>query len=280
MVANDKSTSNEESNGIIDRSRRNVLKITGAGAGLATLGAFSMTGAGQEDETTPTDDSGASDHFIADLTDPVFGYPLAQGETEDLSVEHVVDVMVQEGSGDHESFPEEPDEDAPGELLEVPAEFFFDPVGLHVEPSEVVHFNDVSGLHTVTAFHDKFVDGDLQIPNRVPEDVPGFTSPPMMPGESWVYQFNEKGVYDYFCFPHLGLGMVGRIVVFDPEEDDVESEEFSAPEGELFPNDERVLSAEELEPANIVEQGSVAWADLTISEQSPAENGTETETES
>lgn len=292
MVRDNHRETSEQSSRISDWSRRNILKITGAGAGLAALGGMTVTGAGQEDGETPTPgggnetptDTAEAEHFVADLVDPVFGYPLAMGESDDLDVEHVVDVMLEEGDGAHEDFPQEPDEEAPGEFMEVPAEFFFDPVGLHVEPDDIVHFNTVAGLHTVTAFHDKFVEGDLQIPNRVPEDVPGYTSPPMMPGESWVYQFTESGVYDYFCFPHLGLGMVGRIVVLDPEEDDVESDEFSAPTaGELFPNGERVLTADELDPANIVEAGSVAWADLTLqAQQTPAGTettpGTETET--
>lgn len=285
MVREEYSETDRESNTFTDWSRRNLMKLTGAGVGAATLAGMSITGAGQEDSETPSssDDNETAEHFVADLADPVFGYALARGETEDLDVEHVVDVLIEEGDGAHEDFPQEPaeeapgetpDEIAPGELYEVPAEFFFDPVGLHVEPGEIVHFNTGSGLHTVTAFHDKFIEGDLRIPNRVPEGVPGFTSPPMMPGESWVYKFTEKGVYDYFCFPHLGLGMVGRIVVFDPDEDDAESEEFAAPtEGELFPNDERVLMAEELDPATIVERGSIAWSDLTIPEQ-PAESGT------
>lgn len=288
MVRDNRQETDEQVNEISDWSRRNVLKITGVGAGLATLGGMSMTGAGQEDGETPTPSGGnetttetaQADHFVADLVDPVFGYPLAQGETDDLDIEHIVDVTVEEGDGAHENFPQEPDEESPGEMMEVPAEFFFDPVGLHVEPDDLVHFNTVAGLHTVTAFHDKFVEPELEIPMRVPEAVPGYTSPPMMPGESWVYQFTEKGVYDYFCFPHLGLGMVGRIVVLDPEEDDVESDEFAAPTaGELFPNDERVLSSGELDPANIVEAGSVAWSDLTLPEQTtPTVTPTETET--
>lgn len=283
----------ERNRTMLDRSRRNVLKIAGAGAGLAALGGLSTTGVGQEDGGTPTatptetptpgaGDAAEDEHFVADLVDPVFGYPLAGGETDDLELEHVVDVTFVDGGGSHEGFPQEPDEDAPGQFVEVPAEFFFDPVGLHVEPGDLVHFDTVAGLHTVTAFHEKFSEPNLDVPTRVPDDVPGFTAPPMTPGESWVYQFTEPGVYDYFCFPHLGLGMVGRIVVLDPEEDDVDSETFAAPTaGELFPNGGAVFSAPELDPATIVEAGSVAWADLTFEVQgTPTGTGTpETETD-
>ncbi len=274
MVSDNHGRTTDQERGLSEWSRRSIIKAAGAGTGLAAIGGLTLTGAGQEDgETPPPDDGGQTptepqtDHFVADIVDPVFGYPLAEGETGDVAIDHVVDVTVEEGTGAHENFPEVSDEVASGEMMEDQAEFIFDPVGHHVEPDSLVHFNTVAGLHTVTAFHDKFVEPQLDIPTRVPEGVPGFTSPPLMPGESWVYEFTEKGVYDYLCLPHLGLGMVGRIVVFDPDEDDIESDQFAAPTaGELPPNVERVLGAAELEPANIVEAGSVAWADLTLAE--------------
>lgn len=278
----------DRSAGIVDWSRRNALKIAGTGAGIATLGGISMVGTGQEEGEAGEDDEGGggesepgdSEHFIADLVDPVFGYPLGASETDDVTIAQVVDVILQEGQGDHEDFPQEPDPSAPGETVEVQAEFFFDPVGLHVEPGTLVHFYDVAALHTISAFHEKFSEPGLEIPTRVPADVPGYTSPPLTPQESWVYEFTEKGVYDYFCFPHLGLGMVGRIVVLDPATDDVDSAEFVAPTaGPLFENDEAVLTAPELDPANIVEVGSVAWADLTLDvAETPTETGPSNET--
>lgn len=274
MVRDNHGKSSEQERSLSDWSRRSILKAAGAGTGLAAIGGLTLTGAGQEDGETPPPDDGSEtptepqpDHFVADIVDPVFGYPLAEGETDDVAIDHVVNVTVEEGTGAHENFPAVPDGEAPGEMMEGPAEFIFDPVGHHVEPDSLVHFNTVAGLHTVTAFHDKFVDPQLDIPTRVPDEVPGFTSPPLMPGESWIYQFTEKGVYDYLCLPHMGLGMVGRIVVFDSEEDDIATDQFAAPTtGELPPNVERVLGAPELDPANIVESGSVAWGDLTLTE--------------
>ena len=269
-----------QAGGILEWSRRNVLKLGGAAAGLAAVGGASVVGLGQE-----TDGNGGNETagptgeatFLGDIVDPVFGYPLAGDETEGVSIENVVDVTQEPGDGAHADFPQEPDPAAPDGVVTVPIEFFFDPVGLHVLPGALVHFNTVAGLHTVSAFNDKFVEPELDIPTRVPPGVPGFTSPPLTPGESWVYQFTEKGVYDYFCFPHLGLGMAGRIGVCDPEVDAVEDETFAAPTaGPLLPNDERVLGAEELDPANIVEVGSVTWADITLAEPPAATPGTET----
>lgn len=323
-------TNNDDSNGqqrTVDDKRRKVLKLTGVGVGLAGIAGATSVGALGGDEKDGGDDkdggdgkdgdgkndgsdngNGDSDHFIADLVDPTFGYPLAADETDDLSLEHVVAATIEEGPGAHPNFPTEDfgdegmgappggpgtpngtpstptgtDTDStatPGGAGEIPIEFFFDPVGLHVEPDDLVHFADVFGLHTITAFHEKFSDPQFEMPTRVPEGVPGFTSPPLVSDESWVYQFVEPGVYDYFCFPHLGLGMVGRIVVYDPEKHDLDDEAFAEPEmGGLPPNAERVLSAPELDPTHIVESCTVAWADLTLDGSgTDTETGTETD---
>ena len=33
------------------------------------------------------------------------------------------------------------------------------------------------------------------------------------PGESWERTFSAAGTYDFYCEPHRGAGMVGKIVV-------------------------------------------------------------------
>lgn len=305
---------------VVDWPRRSVLKLAGAGAGIAGLSG-AIAAAATDDEKTDTDNGGETpdprgnaDHFISDLVDPTFGYPLAADETDDLTLEHVVDVTLEEGAGSHPGYPTEdfgdPPEETdgtpaetdetptqqvetpngttgtpttttgpPSEADEIPVEFFFDPVGLWVKPGALVQFKDILSLHTVTAFHEKFSEPE-PIPNRIPEGVPGFTSPPLVPGESWVYEFEVPGIYDYFCLPHLGLGMVGRIVVFDPDTSDIEDDTFAVPDSDgLYPNDELVLTAPELDPAYIVEHGKVAWSDITLDgEPTGTDAGTETST--
>lgn len=260
--------SDETENAPFDWSRRRLLRVTGAGAGLAALGGASTLGVAQEEDEDGEDENGEGDgddgHFVEDLVDPTFGYPLAADETDDLELEHTVEVTAGEDIDAHDDFPLVPAEDDSGDMVEAPAEFVFDPVGLHVEPGDLVHFAVVAHLHTVTAFHEKF-HLEEALPTRVPAESPGFTSPPLADGESWVYRFETSGVYDYLCLPHLELGMVGRIVVFDPEADDLEDEAFEAPpSGPLPPNVERVFGAEELEPTQVVEEGPVAWEDLTL----------------
>lgn len=107
----------------------------------------------------------------------------------------------------------------------------------------------------MTAFHEKFSTQHREAPTRVPDGVPGFTSPPLIPDESWLYQFVEKGVYDILCLPHLPAGMVMRVVVMDPEKDSVDDEAFSEPSaGPVPPNANAVLDADELDPSYIVDR--------------------------
>lgn len=275
---------NESADGVLDWSRRNVLKLTGAGAGLTSLGGVSMLGAGQEgdgadtgenetengNETDDGETTADESSLFEDLIDPTFGYPLAADETGSVSIDTVVEANHLEG-GVHEGFPQQPGPDG-GEF---PAEFVFDPVGVQVAPNEVVHFLSVLGEHTITAFDEKYANPELAVPTRVPAESPGFTSPPIVGGESWLYQFTTAGVYDLLCLPHYFFGMVMRVIVFDPDQDSIEDEQFSVePVENVPPNVQTVLNAEELAPENIVEQGSVAWADLTLD---GGENGMPTE---
>lgn len=263
--------SNESIRSGVGFERRPLLKALGAGTalslGVGTTTAADEHGSGEEtdDEHGSGDDTDDNGHFLQDLVDPVFGYPLAAGETDDIDLEHAVELYTVEGTGDHENFPRAPPEQENGEEGEFPFEFEFDPVGLRVEPCDLVHFRSTGGEHTATAFHEKYSNPEMAIPTRIPDGVPGFTSPPIVDGESWVYQFTTPGVYDVLCLPHVFFGMVMRVVVIDTDEHDVEDEEFAEPTaGELPPNAELVLTADELDPANIVEQGTVAWEDLTI----------------
>ena len=279
-MVQDNNTQDNDGDGS-DWSRRNVLKITGASTSIAALGGMSMVGTGQEDdeetgtetqtetgtETETATETADDSAFVNDLIDPTFGYPLAADETGSVDIDTVVESNQLEGEdGAHEGFPLRPSPEG-GEF---PVEFIYDPVGLQVTPDQVVHFPSVVGEHTITAFDEKYANPQLAVPTRVPEESPGFTSPPIVDGESWLYQFATPGVYDILCLPHYFFGMVMRVVVFDPEEDSIEDEAFSVePLSEGPPNAQAVLNAPELDPANIVEAGEIAWADLTLEVPEP-----------
>ena len=94
---------------------------------------------------------------------------------------------------------------------------YFDPTGLHIQPGDTVRWVQVSGYHSVTAYHPANRNHEL----RIPEDAKPWDSDVLIaqypaPGSSFEHVFLHEGVYDYFCKPHEAAGMVGRIVVGSP----------------------------------------------------------------
>lgn len=236
-------------------SRRFLIKVFGAGTVVSALGG---TAAGKQP-------GGAS-------IDDIYGATFFKGDTVPSGlVDHVVDLHTHDPPGDHPGFPLV---DSPEDGDSIPdteeTEFFFDPVGLHVEPGEVVQFT-VHGpvTHTVTSF-DPYYEG---LPKRTPKEEP-YSSPPIAaqedgPADSWLYRFNTTGVHDIVCLPHFPLGMVMRVVVFDPKKDSLAdlSDHPDLPPAPVFANANTVLNAPEIDdPADVVNDpdGRVAWADLTI----------------
>lgn len=87
---------------------------------------------------------------------------------------------------------------------------WFDPVGLYVQPGTTVRWIARENVHTTTAYHPKNDHHSLRIPDgAVPWDS-GFL---VKPGSTFDVTLTVPGVYDYYCIPHEGAGMVGRIVV-------------------------------------------------------------------
>jgi plastocyanin len=247
-------------------NRRFLMKAFGVSAVVPALGG---TVAGKQP-------GGAS-------IDEIYGATYFKGEKVPSGlVDHEVELHAH-SPGEHERFPlveddtvdRDPDEEgvqgdddeAPDEN---PTEFVFDPVGLHVEPGDVVQFT-VHGpvTHTVTSF-DPYYEG---LPKRIPTEDP-YSSPPIAaeedgPADSWLYRFSTTGVHDIVCLPHFPLGMVMRVVVFDPKDDSLAniSDYPDLPPVSAFDNANTVLNAPEIDdPDDIVAEadGTVAWADLSI----------------
>ena len=77
---------------------------------------------------------------------------------------------------------------------------------LAFEPSSV----NISSGDTV-----KFVNNKLAPHNAVFDGNDDLSHPDLAfaPGESWERTFSTAGTYDFYCEPHRGAGMVGKIVV-------------------------------------------------------------------
>jgi plastocyanin len=87
---------------------------------------------------------------------------------------------------------------------------WFDPIGLYVEPGTTVRWMARENVHTTTAYHPSNDHHSLRIPAGAAPWDSGFL---VKPGSTFDITLRIPGVYDYYCIPHEGAGMVGRIVV-------------------------------------------------------------------
>jgi plastocyanin len=104
---------------------------------------------------------------------------------------------------------------APLEIIEMRSddagsEVWFDPIGVHVDPGTTIRWIVRQNVHTTTAYHPRNGKHPLRIPERAQPWDSGYL---VNPGDHFDVTLTVPGVYDYYCMPHEGAGMVGRIVV-------------------------------------------------------------------
>ncbi|WP_262177364.1 plastocyanin/azurin family copper-binding protein [Haloarcula laminariae] len=124
-------------------------------------------------------------------------------------------------------------------------EYYFDPIGLAVEPGTTVTFVNESGSHSSLAYKDGVGQAST---TRIPDGADSWESSILTEsGGTFEHTFETSGTYDYFCGPHKSLGMVGRIVVGEPG---------GPAEGSMPPD------GDVPESQTIVDSGSVAYSDF------------------
>lgn len=123
--------------------------------------------------------------------------------------------------------------------------YYFDPIGLYVEPGTTVTFEIESGAHSASSYT---TDNPSVSERRIPEGAESWDSGTISTGASFDHTFQAEGTYDYYCIPHKTLGMVGRIVVGSP----------GGPAEGSMPPDGDVPKSQA-----IVDQGSIAYSDFS-----------------
>ena len=75
----------------------------------------------------------------------------------------------------------------------------FEPQSVTIHPGDTVKFvnNKIPPHNAVFKGHEELSHHDL-----------AYTT-----GESWEETFEEVGTYDFYCEPHAGAGMVGKVIV-------------------------------------------------------------------
>jgi plastocyanin len=85
----------------------------------------------------------------------------------------------------------------------------FDPVGVFLQPGQIVRWICDANVHTTTAYSLKYDTHSL----RIPETAARWASDFLLPSQTFEVKLTVEGVYDYFCAPHEMAGMVGRLIV-------------------------------------------------------------------
>jgi plastocyanin len=173
-------------------SRRTVLKASGiALAGLAGC-TGSPSGASTDPTSTPSSTSTPREeegHEEGGHDDGGHGHDEAVGEP----VDHTTVKMVTNDSGTH-----------------------FEPHVVRVNPGGSITWELESGTHTTTAYHP-----DNDRPLRMPEGaIPWDSGMLSEQGATFEHTFETEGVYDYVCVPHESTGMLGSVIVGEPDAHD------------------------------------------------------------
>ena len=92
---------------------------------------------------------------------------------------------------------------------------WFDPIGMLIKPGQTIRWTNRNqgNSHTATAYS----PNNFSRPLRMPKSAPSWNSDYLLPLETFSVTLTEEGVYDYYCIPHEHAGMVGRIIVGEPE---------------------------------------------------------------
>lgn len=94
-------------------------------------------------------------------------------------------------------------------------EYHFDPHVTRVTVGGTVTWRLESGTHTATAYH----PGNDQ-PRLVPEGTDAWDSGTLSEqGQTYEHTFETEGIYHYYCEPHEQFGMLGTVIVGNPDPD-------------------------------------------------------------
>ncbi|WP_101297511.1 cupredoxin domain-containing protein [Halegenticoccus soli] len=89
----------------------------------------------------------------------------------------------------------------------------FDPHVVWVETGGTVVWKLESGAHSTTAYHP-----NNDRPQRIPDGASAWDSGVLSEsGATFERTFDAPGVYDYFCIPHESMGMIGSVIVGEPD---------------------------------------------------------------
>ena len=103
-----------------------------------------------------------------------------------------------------------PPQGGPAQVVEMTSTLSFYPSEVHIKAGDAVEWRNRSLFsHTVT---DDPAKASAPADSALPPGAEPFSAR-VAPGEVYRHTFTVPGTYRYFCEPHEGLGMLGRVIV-------------------------------------------------------------------
>ncbi|WP_435320185.1 cupredoxin domain-containing protein [Haloarchaeobius sp. TZWSO28] len=206
-----------------EHTRRAVLRATGGGVLLGLAGCLTEARPG----TTPTTGSPGEEH--GPHYGPHHGEGYGPHHGEEYGPHHGEEYGPHHGEGEYGphhghhhgdgtdrgaiATPSTPSDGATVRMVTDTVGNRFDPPLVWVTAGSTVSFELASGVHSTTAY--TTANGQ---PNRIPVGAASWDSGTRTEiGDTFEHSFEQEGVYDYYCIPHHGVGMVGTVVVGYPD---------------------------------------------------------------
>ncbi|MDG5777982.1 plastocyanin/azurin family copper-binding protein [Haloarculaceae archaeon H-GB2-1] len=182
-------------------TRRKMLQATGSSllVGLAGCSSSQTNGGSTAAADTHTEQHTEESSETGDHDE--------EGSHSDSEGDHGGD------SHGHDEAISAPTETAEVKMLTQDGGYHFDPHVVRVKPGGTVSWVLASGSHTTTAYHP-----DNDQPQLVPDGAATWDSDTLSnQGESFEHTFETEGVYHYYCSPHESVGMIGSVIVGEPD---------------------------------------------------------------
>lgn len=91
--------------------------------------------------------------------------------------------------------------------------YHFEPHVVRVNVGGTVKWTLVSGTHSTAAYHP-----NNDQPQLIPDGAAAWNSATLSEvGATFEHTFETEGVYHYYCSPHESLGMLGSVIVGQPD---------------------------------------------------------------
>jgi plastocyanin len=114
---------------------------------------------------------------------------------------------------DHDDAVGAPSDTAEVRMITEDGGYHFEPHVVRVNVGGTVTWHNESGSHSTTAYHP-----DNDQPQLVPDGAAAWDSGILSEqGATFEHTFETEGVYHYYCTPHESLGMIGSVIVGEPD---------------------------------------------------------------